>query len=201
MMFPFIGREKELENIKATFRKVLKYKTSSAYLLQGRLGIGKTRLITEFIENIERDLTLYSEVPNFNSQKHVITYKCKKEDGPYSSFFAVTNEIIRRKKLLNIFNKTVQFFLAIFGINDALNALKELAVSINEGAKKEIVLKKEVELFNKYRKLLKKISQKTPLLIYFENIQWIDSYSLTLIEKILYDEKAFWGLIFLEEDE
>ena len=94
--YPFVGRESELKDLQRSFaEKVLHQRGSVAYLVQGRPGIGKTRLVKEFMKSIHTDVLLHSEIPEFDEQKHVITYDCAESEGtPYEPFERITNEIV-----------------------------------------------------------------------------------------------------------
>ena len=55
-VYQFNNRSKEISEIKANFEKSVKNKGQSALLIRGKKGIGKTRLIFEFINEIEKEV-------------------------------------------------------------------------------------------------------------------------------------------------
>ncbi len=201
-IYQFYNRSKELNDIKSNFEKSIKNKSQIAYLIRGKRGIGKSRLILEFFNEIEKDIALISEIPSFRKEKDIISFQCEQNNlTPYHPFIQITKAILKQKKIFNIGFKIIQVFLAIFGINDTLNALEELANSVNENKNAEKLKQKEIKLFNQYRKFIKKRSSKSPLIIFIQNVQWIDSYSLKLIQKLVSEGNHFWGMIILEQDE
>jgi tetratricopeptide (TPR) repeat protein len=200
--YKFYNRFKEIKDIKGNFEKAIRNKSHIAYLIRGRKGIGKSRLISEFINEIEKDIALLSEIPSFNKEKNVISFQCELNNiTPYHPFIQITKSILKQKKFLNIGFKLLQLILAIFQVNDTLSALENLANSVVEDKNTEKLKQKEIRLFNQYRKFIKKRSAKSPLIIFIQNAQWIDSFSLKLIQKLVSDENQFWGMIILEQDE
>jgi len=199
--YTFYNRINELKVLLDTFEQLViqQHKTLS-YIIRGNKEIGKTRLIQEFIKKIE-GVEYLSEIPNFKAQKHVIVYKCEKENNqPYKAFINITREIYNKTRLINIIIKLTKVGLSIFGINDVLDALNDFNKEINKGDRDEKRLIKEAKLFNKYRKFLKTKSRKAPIIIFIQNTQWIDTFSLTLIKKIIKKSSDMWGMIILEED-
>ena len=201
-IYQFYNRSKEKEDIKTIFEKSIKDKNQSAVFIRGKKGIGKTRLVTEFKEIIKKDIDIRSEMPSFNAEKNIISYQCEPKNAePYLPFIEITKLIQNRIKIFEILYNIFQVVLAIFQVNDTLNALKNLANSVYED-KNDIKLKqKEVRLFNQYRRFIKKRSSKSPLIIIIEDVQWIDLFSLKLIQKLVSDRNQFWGMIILEQDD
>jgi predicted ATPase len=200
--YQFYNRSKEINDIKANFEKSIQNKSQTAVLIRGKKGIGKTRLIYEFIKEVENDISLLAEMPTFDKERDFITFKCDQNNStPYLPFIQITKSILKQKKFFNIITKLFVVILAIFSINDTLKALEDLANSVNENKNSEKLKQKEIKLFNQYRKFIKKRSTKSPLIIFIQNAQWIDSFSLKLIQKLVSEGNHFWGMIILEQDE
>ena len=63
----FIQRTEEIERLISIFKdEVISRKTCASVYLSGRLGVGKTRLIHEFIERVLVDNSIMTSIPNFN---------------------------------------------------------------------------------------------------------------------------------------
>jgi len=200
--YNFYGRKNEIHGLLNAFKqKVIKKQNTLGFIIRGRRKIGKTRLIEEFVEKLQ-DVEFLCEIPKFNIKKNVIRYKCSKNDNiPYEAFLKITKDIYKQTILVNIFIKFLRVGLAVFGINDILEALNDFVNSIkNEGNDNKIYIK-EAKLFNKYRKFIKNKSHKTPLIFFIQNAQWLDKYSLTLIKKLIENKNSMWGMIILEEDD
>jgi class 3 adenylate cyclase/ATP/maltotriose-dependent transcriptional regulator MalT len=56
---PFVGREPELELLENSFSRAVKDRRAQLLTVFGEPGLGKTRLINEFTEGLERATTLY----------------------------------------------------------------------------------------------------------------------------------------------
>lgn len=207
MEYPFYNRDAEIKELKTAFEKeVIKKKSVLAYIIQGRKKVGKTRLIEAFIREIESNVELRSDIQKFEVEKYVIRYSCKKqEEKPYQPFIRITRELRRINKIQNISIKVAQVGLAVFGVNDALNAIKKLADELmedeNKKRQRKNIARNEARVFNKYRRLIKRMGKKAPIIIVIDKAQWIDEHSLKLIRKLVSDEDPLWGMIILEEDD
>lgn len=203
MKYDFYNRTAEIKELTDAFKqKVINKRSLLGYIVQGRKGVGKSRLIHKFLNKLEFDIELHSDIPGFEIEKHVIEYICDKDKRePYLPFIRITEEIRKRNKLYNVFIRSMQLGLAVFGVNDALNALNDLVKTIDKGKNDKIIIKKETSTFNKYRRFIKRKGQKTPLVIYIQNAQWLDKESLRLIKKLAYDANPLNGMIILETDD
>ncbi len=202
LQYNFYNRLSEQKELLKSFEKhILRNRRSLGYIIRGRLGVGKTKLAEEFINKLQ-DVEILSEIPSFDPDKNIIRYACTEGDStPYKAFVKITEEIYNQSKLMDIFEKVIKLGLAVFGINDALNAVNDLVKSIQTNKSEKSLARKEAKLFNTYRKFLRKKSRKSPLIIFIQNVQWIDAYSLKLIGKLLSDRKEMWCMIILEEDD
>ena len=107
----------------------------------------------------------------------------------------------KKTKLINISIKFIQIILAVFGVNDALNALNDFANAVNENKDSRKIRKQELKVFNQYKSFIRKRSSKSPLIIFMQNVQWIDIHSLKLIQSLISENESFWGMIILEYDD
>jgi len=201
--YPFVGRESELKDLQRSFaEKVLHQRGSVAYLVQGRPGIGKTRLVKEFMKSIHTDVLLHSEIPEFDEQKHVITYDCAESEGkPYEPFERITNEMVKQQKLRFVLSETILLILSVFNIDTTITHIKVIFGSLFGKPKEQGVTADEARRFNRYRRLIAGSNRKAPLFIFIQNANQLDVYSLKLLEKLLYDHNPFWGVIILEEEQ
>ena len=202
LRFPFYNRKNELNQLLKLFEKyILQQHKSLGYIVRGRKDVGKTKLAEEFIERLQ-DVEFLSDIPDFDPEKNIIRYSCQPEDDtPYKAFVKITEEIYNRSRWLDITKKAFKLLLAVVGVNDALNALNDFVKSVKSDKNDKSIAKKEAKIFNSYRRFLRRMSKKSPIIIFIENVQWLDSYSLKLIGKLLRDDAGLWGVILLEEDE
>lgn len=202
--YPFFNRKRELEELNNGFRKHVIRGVGGrfpGYIIKGRKGIGKSRLIHEFIDGLQ-DVEILSDIPNFDPKKHVIEHACHiDENDPYFPFVKITEHIYQEQRWRTIGIRFLQLGLAIFGVNDAMNALNDLVGAVKKGKSDSVLSKKEAKTFNTYRKFIKRLCKRTPIIIYIRNAQWIDVYSLKLINKLMEEKETLWGMIILEKDE
>ncbi|HDO23808.1 MAG TPA: tetratricopeptide repeat protein [bacterium] len=202
--FQFYNRENELRVLLEAFElEVVRKKGSLAHLIQGRTGVGKTRLVQEFINRIGEDKSIASRIPNFSQAIHVLHYNCRKESRePYLPFVKITQQIKKRTQKYHILQRIGMLAIALFPFHDVIDDLQKLAEEIeSDKSAEDAIRKKEIKIFRKYLKTLKNKSRKAPLIIHIQNVQWIDLYSMELLQALLNEEESFCGMIILEESE
>lgn len=169
---PFMGREKELKNLKEALKK--SYKSKGQIIeISGELGIGKSRLILE--------LTKVSLAKEFN----ILSSNCSswEESKPYAPLKEIFTKIFGikfdddlqeiDKKIENKIKEidsSLLFTSSYFSrlLSSKIKSLEE----IMEQSKEESNL-----LIKVVKKLLWSFSSQKPLLIIIEDIQWIDDAS------------------------
>lgn len=203
IQFKFTNREKEFQHLQDSFiEEVIKNRKCLSFLIQGRTGSGKSRLIGEFINRINKDKYIVAKIPKFKKDAHVIRYNCSQEiTGPYLPFMEVTKQIKEQTQKYRILRRIGMLLISLLPFHDVIEDLQKLGEEIQTGESEDAVRKHEIKVFQKYLKVLKKRSKKAPLIIHIQNVQWIDNHSLELLHTLIDDEKSLWGMIILEEDE
>jgi serine/threonine protein kinase/Tfp pilus assembly protein PilF len=203
-MYNFYNRKNEIKELLSSFDALVKEKHSECFIIQGKKDIGKTRLVQEFVAQIEKDIRILHRIPTFKGNKNVIEFSCQADTiSPYYPFIGITKEIKNRAKLFDVGVKFFQIILAIFGINDALNALKDFAHTVSEPSDQnsEKTERRKIKIFNQYIRFISKKSSQSPLIIFIRNAQWIDIHSLKLLHALIAGNNNFWGMIILEYDD
>lgn len=204
--FPFCDRKDEMSRLRGTFAEITKNPGTSRFILiQGRIGIGKTRLIEEFLEEASSDLLTAADVPHFDGEKHILVQSCPETNtSPYKPFQRIGQMMWDRMVRFKIIYGVIRVFLAIVGINDGIEALNKLAKEVKKtegepeaGANKNHAEEKKV--FQNYLSTLERWSKKAPIIIVLKDSQWLDASSLKLLESLI-GRKGFWGMVILEED-
>lgn len=201
--FDFHDRRGELKHLREVFQEeVIKKRRCLAYLVQGRLGVGKTRFVHEFIDSIEGTTYVAADIPKFRKNKNVIEFTCSEHDREYfKAFIDMEKQRYSRMRQLRILRRIGMFFLAAFPVYDFIEAFEKLADEFREAESSDIVRQHKIKLLNSYRRALKWRSRRTPLILYIRNVQWIDDESLGLLRTLIDEEQSMWGMIILEEDE
>jgi serine/threonine protein kinase/Tfp pilus assembly protein PilF len=200
---PFIGRDSEINDLTSAFtRKVLWGHGSLAYLVQGRSGVGKTRLIQEFLRRVQDDVLLHADIPAFTIDEHVIVHDCAQSQGkPYGPFTSITDRIHTQQRLLHLTTEVMFLALSVFNVDTILEHLKSIVSILLRKENRTEVVERETLLFNRYRRLLSLVNRKAPLVIFLQHAQKIDIHSLKLLNKVMLDRKPFWGMIVLEDQQ
>ena len=178
------GRNAELENMYQSFQRVIEGGTE-VLLITGHSGVGKSALIGEFEQKIE-----YEDLSGF-----VATGKCDKLEYaiPYYPLIQAFDEIV-----LDIINNATKFELLIWrkSIQKALGGvgrvLTQLIPRLEEliGEQPPLPIVTGREAINRFsyafQRFISSIATKNrPLILFVDDLQWIDNASLSLIQNIV----------------
>lgn len=202
--FDFYDRRGEVDMLLEAFEgEVIKNHRCLSYLIQGRLGVGKSRFVHEFINNIENKIHIAGRIPKFRKDKNVIEFTCSEHDKKYfKAFIDMEKQRYSRARQLRILRRIGMVLLTFVNIvYDFIDAFEKLAEEIKESEDSDSIRQHKIKLFNSYRKALKRRSRRAPLILYIRNVQWIDDESLGLLRTLIDEKQSMWGMIILEEDE
>lgn len=182
----FFGREKELTYLNDLYVS-LENNVSNSTLLFGDAGVGKTRLVQEFISHLDK-----------NKTKNVSAI-CRSYDSSsaYSCFKQVLKNLIEdggvlsKDKLSIELNKFVMEYSPEY--IEFTPLLSELLGLPSE--KNEVILSLDAKIRNEKRlemivALFSSISTSTPIVIHVDNLQWLDSSSAKILESLLSNAKV-----------
>jgi diguanylate cyclase (GGDEF)-like protein len=183
-----IARSVELSKIKQAIDVCFNENIAKTIIISGEAGLGKTRLQSE--------IRRYA----FEKQSLCFTARCTEaiSKQPYQVLSA---NIERFLKSLKDEAKLIMDSLA----DNELYQLYDLEPALENYTSKEVKSEEideknaRLNLFNGLVNLLCKISEKKHLLISFDNFQWVDMATISLINYILTDKKnnkmAFMGTL------
>jgi predicted ATPase len=174
---PLVGRGEELGQLSAALDRTNSV-FGSLLLISGEAGIGKTRLSTEFERRAEK-----------KGCKVLFGGCLPSVQIPYLAFLDALNDLFevsfkkkksRTSKLSNAAKKaTPEFLKAIPIVGSTMKASAALLSEYREeGGSKEV--SKEHVLF-RVLDLVKSESNKAPLLMHLDDLQWADSMSIAML--------------------
>jgi diguanylate cyclase (GGDEF)-like protein len=174
-----IARERELALLNLYFDEALSGKTKFV-LISGEAGIGKTRLIEEFLKIGELRGTLILSAKCYEMLK-VVPY------GPFKEIFKEMVETEMALDVLRALPKTIQMEIIKF-VPEAAERLEFPIELILKGAWDEF------RLYDSITSFFRKLQEKSPLVIFLDDLQWADTSSLNLLSFL---SKHLKSLFFL----
>lgn len=174
----FVGRTSELKKLEEYLAGVLKNKKGSVTFITGETGSGRTTLVEEF----RRDNALAKEY----NMRYAYT-RCDEltgTDNPYAAFGFLLGQLLTKNKSDKVFYKYMKDLgPAWLSVIPVVGSLVSAMVSTAMSIKKEIPSENidQSTMFQRYTKTLQNISEKNPLLLIVDDLQWSDNSSCGLL--------------------
>ena len=201
--FSYIQRD-EIDKVNELFiNRVVEEKKCAAFVLRGQKGIGKTRFIHEFVGHLIEIPEFRTKGIEFNKDTDFFVHSCQQsESSKYAPFIDIKQSIeddMAKKTVLVRFMFVIFSFFQIYDVIDALKKFSSAFRGKYFNDEQVQLSRKEGKLFQKYLKAFKNRTKRRPVVIYIQNVQWLDNYSMILIRALI--EQELWGMIVLEEDD
>jgi len=164
---PFIGREHELELLQNTFSRVSRDRRAHLFTIYGEPGVGKSRLMREFVAGVEGATVLVGRSLPYGEG---ITY------WPLAEMVKVAAGITDDDPVLD----AVEKLRAACG-DDAVADLLALAAGVLEAVDTE---RSQQEIAWAAREWAAELASAQPLIVGFEDIHWAEEPLLELIEHL-----------------
>jgi len=174
----FVNRWEEMDTLKEHMKESLQG-NGRFVILKGEAGVGKTRIADEFSSKCQKN--------DFQFLWGRCLYHESTE--PYIPFIEALGDYINEKKSEN----TKREYLGM-GISSANKSYKNKPISLvglgsskrSINKAKDISLSNEREvMFTNILDLVKKLSEKQPLLLFLDDLQWIDESSSQLLHLLI----------------
>ncbi len=164
---PFVGREVELELLGNAFSRALRDRRAHLVTVFGEPGVGKTRLVSEFVEGVERATVLSGRALPYGEG---VTY------WPLASMIKASAGIKDDDPANEAFEK-----LRVCCESDAVADLLALALGVLGAAEAE---RTGDELAWAALQWAEQLADAQPLVLVFEDVHWADERLLDLIEHL-----------------
>ncbi|OAA94956.1 AAA family ATPase [Clostridium coskatii] len=168
----FFGRYEQLKYLEDVYLKFKDDISGKSILILGEAGIGKTKLKEKFLESISKDNIFILETSCYQFEKEYIL-------KPWNNIILKLSKIIKMNNIsipLSCENIIASFFPEF-----SKNYSGNLKLIESNNLKYEII-------GNALGDILKIISSHKKILLVFEDIQWLDSMSLSLLNSVLLSE-------------
>ena len=173
-----VGREKQLETLENAFQSVKKGKPLTLYIY-GTSGIGKSAIARQFLQKVVRREQGAVILEGRCYERESVPYKAL--DGVIDSLskYLVSLPQARADALMpRDVHALSRLFPVMLRVSSVLNApLREQEIP------DPIALRRRS--FAALRELLGRISDRQPLIIYIDDLQWADADSAALLEELL----------------
>lgn len=166
----FYGRLNELRLIESNYKNFIKSQCSKSILIKGEMGIGKTKLKDKFLKSIKKENIYIFETNCYQFENEYLL-------KPWRNIISVVACTISEYKIKipTILESIISGFAPEF--NNNYEEYVKLENNID-------LLKYDV-VGNIIIDILKKIAAKKKILLIFEDIQWMDSVSMTLLTSVI----------------
>ena len=164
---PFVGREAELELLENTFVRAVRNRRAQLVTVFGEAGLGKSRLVSEFVAGVERATVLFGRTLPYGEG---VTY------WPLASMVKASAGISDDDPANNAFEK-----LRVSCESEAVADLLAVALGVVGAAEGE---RSPQQLTWAALQWAEQLADAQPLVLVFEDVHWAEEPLLDLIEHL-----------------
>ena len=178
---PFVGREHELAVLRDTFASALATRSTQLVTLVGVPGIGKSRLVYEFLKTIERDGSpvTWLQGRSLPYGPGVTLWALGEIVKAHASILESEGEVEAEEKLRRAVTE------ALGNTKDAVwvhGHLRPLIVPPGDG---ETRADRRAESFAAWRRFMEALAGQLPLVLVLEDLHWADDTLLDFVEYLV----------------
>jgi serine/threonine protein kinase/tetratricopeptide (TPR) repeat protein len=178
----FVGRDAELGALRLGFASVRK--TPIAMLVHGESGVGKSALVRHFVERLGQA----------DERAVVLAGRCyERESVPYKAFDGVVDALASWMKHLAKADAAVLLPRQTALLTEVFPVLRRVEAAAQAPRIHQVVLDPQelrIRVFAALRDLLARISDRHPLVVVIDDLQWADADSMALLREILHPPEA-----------
>jgi DNA-binding SARP family transcriptional activator/predicted ATPase len=171
----FYGRDYELGILKRSYQEFRNNRKTKSFLIMGEAGIGKTKLKDELLENIDQEEILLQAHCYQAEQGYLLK--------PWNDIFISLVDIIKEEEIEVpiLWRNLIRHVFPNFSVDHE-------EININPVEKTDWLQHQVIE--EAMVSVLKKVAAKRKIVLVFEDIQWMDKMSLSLINSILLHQRT-----------
>ena len=174
---PFVGRTEELAALGAALADA--QKSAVAFFIHGESGIGKSALVRRFLEALEHD----------GKETLVLSACCyERESVPYKAFDGIIDGLSHHLRRVDqalaghLLPDDAPLLARLFPVLRRVPAMSQLPLPKHDSPNPQEV---RTRAFLALRKLLTRLGQRRPLVLFVDDFQWADADSLALLAELL----------------
>lgn len=175
---PFVGRQRQLDELRDAFSLTQRGQTVTVYM-HGSSGMGKSALARHFLDQLRAE------------QSHVVILegRCyERESVPYKALDGVVDSLT--KYLMSLSDPKAEALMPreVLALARLFPVMLQVDAVFNAPQREQEIpdpftLRRKA--FAALRELLGRISDRQPLVLYIDDLQWSDADSTTLLEDLL----------------
>jgi len=186
---PFCGRAEEFKVLKNAYQKLTNGGVSTV-IVRGVPGIGKSRLVSEFLQNLR--LTTRRLV--------VLNGRCfEREDIAFKAIDSLVDQLSRYWGALPsdiaaaLLPREAAYLPRIFPVLERVGVVADSPRASQEASAEEV----RTRAFAAFREVLQRLGDRKRLVLVLDDMQWVDPDSVTLLSEVLRQPDAPTVLLLL----
>jgi hypothetical protein len=162
--FAFVGRDREIASLRAALQRVTTHATGAILLIRGEAGIGKTRLLEEFLQSVRPDIPILS---------------ARSADAEGAPALWLWTQILAGALSTDLPHRS--------GVVEAAQTLSNIYPELGFSAKKAAADLSQLDRYSVFTLWSKAIRSFGPVIISLEDIHRADADSLSLLKWLASD--------------
>ena len=180
----FVGRQAELKLLRERF-SALASGNRQMVLLEGQSGIGKTSLISHFLDNLKAD----------HPEAVILRGRCRESESvPYKALDPIADELVRHLRSIPehavraLLPRHPELLRRLFPAFGELEVLSDVPSRLAAGPMEEQQIRRRA--FEALSELLGRMTDKGPVVIAIDDLQWGDLDSVAFLAELVLPANA-----------